>query len=258
MDDDRLQDLATSVADGQAVDWEQVEQEAGDEEQRKVVRALRELSGIAEAHQSWQESPAASQVPEDCQGGTSLVQWGSLVLLEKVGEGTFGEVFRARDPQLDREVALKLLRGEQAGDDGSAVIEEGRLLARVRHPNVATVYGADRREGRVGLWMEFLHGKTLNTVVCEQGPFGAREAVLVGLDLCRALAAVHAQGILHRDIKAQNVMRETGGRIVLMDFGVGRDLRNRDFPGPLSVRHSAVPGPRGARREFLLSPLRYL
>jgi serine/threonine protein kinase/tetratricopeptide (TPR) repeat protein len=227
MDEDRLRDLANSIADRKFVDWERAEEETENEEQKAVVRALREISGIAVAHQSWHES-LTSPIH---QGESSSGQWGGLVLLEKVGEGSFGEVFRARDPQLDREVALKLLREDATGgEEGSAVIEEGRLLARIRHPNVATVYGADRREGRVGLWMEFLHGQTLSALVREQGPFGAREAVLVGLDLCRALAAVHAQGILHRDIKAQNVMRETGGRIVLMDFGVGRDLRRDDRP----------------------------
>jgi serine/threonine protein kinase/tetratricopeptide (TPR) repeat protein len=227
MDEDRLEDLATSIADGQAVDWNRVEQETDGEDQRRLVHALREISGIAEAHQSWHGSPASPAGP----GEPAPMQWGNLFLLEKIGEGSFGEVFRASDPQLDREVALKLLREETAGgEEGGAVVEEGRLLARVRHPNVAMVYGADRRAGRVGLWMELLQGRTLSSLIREQGPLGAREAVLIGLDLCRALAAVHAQGILHRDIKAQNVMRETGGRIVLMDFGVGRDLRSDSAP----------------------------
>ncbi len=119
------------------------------------------------------------------------------------------------------------------------MIDEGRLLARVRHPNVVTVYGADRIDGRVGLWMEFVRGRTLEAVLRDQGPFGADEATLIGLDLCRALSAVHGAGLIHRDVKAQNVMREAGGRIVLMDFGTGReDLSDRpaDLAGtPLYV-----------------------
>jgi serine/threonine-protein kinase len=223
-DEERLLDLATAVSDGKSVDWERAEQEARDSRERDLIQALNEISSIAEAHRSWQElsenkSAARPPIPAPS-------QWGHLEILEKVGEGSFGEVFRARDPQLDREVALKLLRWD--GEDmagGGTVLEEGRLLARVRHPNVATVYGADQREGRVGLWMELLQGRTLSELVRLQGPFNDREAALIGLDLCRALAAVHAQGILHRDIKAQNVIRETGGRIVLMDFGIGHDLR---------------------------------
>src|SRR6185436_1829643 len=106
----------------------------------------------------------------------------------------------------------------------SAIVDEGRLLARVRHTNVVTIYGADRFGDSVGLWMEFIKGKTLKQLLSEQGAFGAREASLIGIDLCAALAAVHQAGLLHRDIKAQNVMREDGGRIVLMDFGAGREL----------------------------------
>jgi Tol biopolymer transport system component len=72
--------------------------------------------------------------------------------------------------------------------------------------------------------MEFVRGRTLEVVLRDHGPFGAQEATLIGLDLCRALSAVHSGGLIHRDVKAQNVMRETGGRIVLMDFGTGREV----------------------------------
>src|SRR5439155_25572190 len=104
------------------------------------------------------------------------------------------------------------------------VIREGALLARVAHPNVVIVHGAERHDGRVGLWMELVRGRTLDQLRGEHGLFGEREATLIGLDLCRALAAVHAAGIVHRDIKTANVMREEGGRIVLMDFGMGLDI----------------------------------
>jgi Tol biopolymer transport system component len=104
------------------------------------------------------------------------------------------------------------------------VIEEGRLLARVRHPNVVTVYGAECLNFQVGIWTEFIEGETLHAIVTERGPLPPEDVVSIGLDLCGALASVHAAGLLHRDIKAQNVMREHGGRIVLMDFGTGRDV----------------------------------
>jgi TolB-like protein/Tfp pilus assembly protein PilF len=95
------------------------------------------------------------------------------------------------------------------------------LLARVRHPNVVTVHGVDEVEGAVGLRMEYVDGLTLKQALSSRGALGADEAALIGLDLCRAIAAVHKAGLLHRDIKAHNVMREAGGRIVLMDFGAG-------------------------------------
>ncbi|MBZ5625885.1 MAG: protein kinase, partial [Acidobacteriia bacterium] len=104
-----------------------------------------------------------------------------------------------------------------------ALLQEARMLARLRHPNVVTVYGVDRHDGRSGVWMDFVEGDTLAAIVEERGSFGAMEALLAGLDVCRALAAVHQCGLLHRDIKAQNVMRERGGRIVLMDFGLGHE-----------------------------------
>src|SRR2546425_9454012 len=90
-----------------------------------------------------------------------------LELIEKVGEGGFGETFRARDPRLEREVALKLLRPEASRDEAVSgrVIREGAMLARVRHPNVVVVHGAERTEGRVGLWMEFVRGRTLEGVL---------------------------------------------------------------------------------------------
>ena len=103
------------------------------------------------------------------------------------------------------------------------MLQEGRRLARVRHPNVVTVFGSDRLDGRVGLWMEFVHGCTLAQQVRERGVFAPRDVAEIGVQICLALAAVHEAGLLHRDVKAQNVMREDDGRLVLMDFGAGRE-----------------------------------
>jgi len=154
--------------------------------------------------------------------GAPAAAWGSFALLARVGFGGFGEVYRAWDPHLQREVALKLLLpGVATGEaEYEAMLREARALASVRHPNIVPVYGIDRHDGRVGFWTDFVRGKTLSVLVGEQGTFGAREAALIGLDVARALSAVHRGGMLHRDIKAENVMREEGGRILLMDFGL--------------------------------------
>ena len=149
--------------------------------------------------------------------------WGPLEIRGVLGVGGFGVVYRAWDPHLASEVALKVLTREKSSA-GATVIKEARLLARVRHPNVVSIYGADRWEGEVGLWMELVRGRTLKQLVKQQGTFGAREAAVVGLDLTRALAAVHAAGLVHRDVKPHNVMRDDSGRIVLMDFGAGVEL----------------------------------
>ena len=152
-----------------------------------------------------------------------LDHWGHLELIEQIGQGSFGNVYRARDTRLDRDVALKLLRkGRQTADLADKILHEGRILARVRHRNVVTVFGVEEQDGRIGLWMEYIRGRTLEQLLRSTGSFGAREAALIGQELCRALAAVHKAGLVHRDIKAQNVMREEGGRLVLMDFGAGQ------------------------------------
>ena len=152
----------------------------------------------------------------------ALDRWGPFERLHRVGRGSFGEVYRAFDPTLQRHVALKLLLPSRLNRDeeASALLREARAMARVRHPNVVPIYGVDRHEGRVGFWSDFVNGQTLADLLTTQGALGPREAALVGIDVCRAAGAVHAAGFLHRDIKAGNVMREEGGRILLMDFGL--------------------------------------
>ncbi len=162
------------------------------------------------------EDPGSAEMPPVSEA------WGSFRLLARVGHGSFGEVYRAWDPDLEREVAVKLLLPGSVGgeEDYRAFLREARALAAVQHPNIVHVYGIDRHDGRVGYWTDFVRGKTLSFLVSAQGPFGYREAALIGLDVAKALSAVHRAGLLHRDIKAENVMREEGGRILLMDFGL--------------------------------------
>ena len=218
-----LEALLESVADGANIDWDAVETAAKGRD-RRLLRHLRLVAGVAEVHRTIPPEDEIALPPVDVFGsGHAAPRWGHLRLLEKIGEGAFGEVYRARDPWLDREVALKLLRPEVADRVPAArLVAEARTLARVRHPNVVMVYGADRHDGRVGLWMELVRGRTLAQIVAAEGPFSAAEASVVGQEICRALSAVHAAGLVHRDLKAPNVMREGGGRLVLMDFGAGQ------------------------------------
>ena len=151
--------------------------------------------------------------------------WGRYRLTEKVGEGSFGSVYRALDPDLQREIAIKILHSRVADAHlKERLLSEGRALAKVRHPNVVSVFGVEAHGDRVGLCMEFVHGATLESELAgprDAAPRATRR--LVGEEVCRALSAVHAAGFVHRDVKARNVMREEGGRIVLMDFGTGRE-----------------------------------
>ncbi len=171
---------------------------------------------------------STTDVPSEQQATPQVLpamgRWGALECRRKIAGGSFGAVYLAWDPALEREVALKVL---PAAGRSHTVIQEGRLLARVRHPNVVTVYGIDEHDGTVALWMEWVEGLTLTQVLTARGLLGGHEASLIGIDVCRAVAAVHKAGLLHRDIKAQNVMLEAGGRIVLMDFGAG-EIRSAD------------------------------
>ena len=103
-------------------------------------------------------------------------------------------------------------------------------MARVRHPNVVPIYGVGTHEGRAGFWSDFVRGRTLSDLLATQGPLGPREAALIGIDVCKAVGAVHAAGFIHRDIKAGNVMREEGGRILLMDFGLTQERGLEQHP----------------------------
>ena len=170
------------------------------------------------------ESDVSDEPVTVSQGEDGAVRtWGTLQILEEVGSGGFGRVFRAWEPTLARDVALKIIRPRDPRPETlGAILREGQLLARIRHPNVVTIYGAQQIGDEIGLWMEFVRGKSLAQLVKEEGPRAAAEAAVIGVSVCQALAAVHQAGVLHRDIKAQNVMREAGGRIVLMDFGAGQ------------------------------------
>lgn len=203
------------------------------------------IHGVQRAHQaaSHEVDPLADGAPRSAESSASLGEafsraqpiverpdlttarrWGPLFVLEKVGSGSFGEVYRAWDPALDREVALKIVRMRDVDAQASTAVREGQMLAQVRHDNVISVFGAAQIDDEVGIWMEFVRGRTLEQIVREDGPMSAQEATVVAESLCSALAAVHARGLLHRDIKAANVMRAEGGRYVLIDFGTGVEI----------------------------------
>ena len=232
--DSRVDSLLNAILDGSPVDWPAVESSSAD--QQALVRQLRVLAAVADVHRGFpsERSPSPQSVlPPGAAGGEDIPEtWGHLHLLERIGRGAFGEVYRAWDPRLDREVALKLLPADPLAGQPSAsvLIHEGRLLARVRHPNVVTIYGAEQIADRIGLWMELVRGRTLEHVLRERQAVAAEEAITIGLELCGAVAAVHSAGLLHRDIKTQNIMRADDGRIVLMDFGTGRELDDETSP----------------------------
>ncbi|MGH9159892.1 MAG: protein kinase domain-containing protein [Vicinamibacteraceae bacterium] len=242
-----LDSVAEAVSDGEAVDWSAADSHTNHQGTRHLLRQLRLIADIAGVHRGASEQgDAGTAAALTSSGGATQragllpaktllprKQWGHLQLREVLGHGAYGVVFRAWDSRLDREVALKLIPDLSDRSYAEGVIHEARLMARINHHGVVTIYGAARMDGFVGLWMELVEGQTLEADLRQRGRLSAREAALVGLDVCEALAAVHGAGLLHRDIKAQNVMRDRrDGRIVLMDFGAGRE---RPLPGGVEV-----------------------
>jgi serine/threonine protein kinase/tetratricopeptide (TPR) repeat protein len=211
-----LDELAGAILDGTSVDWRTIQSTAGESE-RPLVEELRVLATLADFHREHRTDAEPRHPPET---------WGHIRVLEPLGSGAFGRVYRAWDTRLDREVALKLLPARSDGGDAraSSIIHEGRLLARVRHPNVVTIYGAERIGDTVGLWMERVEGETVEQRLAQGLPFQPSETIEIGIQICRAVSAVHDAGLLHRDIKTQNVMLAADGRAVLMDFGTGWEM----------------------------------
>jgi serine/threonine-protein kinase len=231
----RLSDLIDSVADGRSVDWDAAGAAPADDRIRRLLEMLRIVDGIADVHRSEVAVPE-DEAPTRPGAGTEdstidselpptdprFDRWGHFELLRKLGEGTFGEVYHARDAWLNQSRALKLAKPIV---DRKRFLHEARTLAQIRHPNVVVIHGADEHRGRAGFWMDLIEGPTLAEVIENEGVRSPTEAALIGRDLCRAMAAVHATDIVHRDIKAQNVIRQSQtGQIILMDFGAGEAM----------------------------------
>ena len=227
--DGALLELASMIDEDRPIDWDSEEVEARGAAERAVLAELRLLAALARVFRDPDavglDSPLQTEVEPLVDPDRLPATWGTLTVLEPVGKGGFAKVYRARDG-LSRDVALKLfpVTPENSAALSSRVLREGSLLAKIRHRNVVVVHGVERSNGFVGLSMEFIHGRTIEDELRARGPLSAEEATPIGVDLCQALAAVHGRGLVHRDVKAQNVMREDGGRTVLMDFGAGTEL----------------------------------
>jgi serine/threonine protein kinase len=154
---------------------------------------------------------------------------GRFVLERQIGAGGMAQVFLGRDEVLDRPVAIKILReGFEDSEVGSRFRREGRTVARLSHPNIVQVYDAGKGEfeGREVSYivMEYVSGGDLKKLVSEKGPLAEKELARIGAAVASGLARAHEKGIIHRDIKPQNILIDDYGRSKLTDFGVARAL----------------------------------
>jgi serine/threonine protein kinase len=147
---------------------------------------------------------------------------GRYELVRPLGHGAMATVDLAQDVELDRPVALKRLPENLARDEDlrRRFVREARLAARLAHPNVVRVFDVGEDEGRPFIAMEYVEGETLAELVARRGPLPAAEAARLGVQMCAALAAAHAAGLVHRDVKPQNLLLGNDGVLKLGDFGI--------------------------------------
>jgi serine/threonine protein kinase/tetratricopeptide (TPR) repeat protein len=172
---------------------------------------------------------AAATSPDSLAKGAVV---GRYVILGLVGRGGMGEVYAAFDPELDRKVAVKLLRGRAAGVDleGRArLLREAQAIAKLSHPNVVVVYDVGTFQDSVFIAMEFIEGNTVGFWM-QAAPRTWRDVLKVFLAAGRGLVAAHAAGIVHRDFKPENVMITTDGQVRVMDFGLARRVNEEAAP----------------------------
>jgi Tol biopolymer transport system component len=156
------------------------------------------------------------------QPGTRL---GPHEITAKLGEGGMGEVYRATDTKLDRQVAVKVLPAEFTEDEErlARFEREAKLLAQLHHPNIASIFGLEESGGTRALVMELVEGPTLAERL-EAGPFPFDESLSVSLQIAHALEEAHEKGIVHRDLKPQNIKASMEGKVKVLDFGLAKAM----------------------------------
>ncbi|MCA1648979.1 MAG: protein kinase [Acidobacteria bacterium] len=212
----------------------------GDAELRRSVETLLARApgghGILEATVSNVAAPALARPPLPSLVGQQI---GSYRIVSPLGAGGMGEVYRGHDAKLGRDVALKVLPRDLADDPNrrARMVREARAAASLNHPNICTIHEVGDEGGLTYIAMEAIEGQSLGTRLA-QGALPLDELLRIALQLADALAHAHDQGIVHRDLKAANVMITPHGRVKVLDFGLAKRVRGEP---PGEVTRSALP-----------------
>lgn len=147
--------------------------------------------------------------------------YGRYEIIEELGKGSMGVVYRAHDPQIDRTIALKVLREDRVTSEAfvQRFLKEARAIGRLSHPNIVTVYDVGEDHGTIFIAMELLEGTPLNRVAQER-EFSPVEIVRLGAQMAETLGYAHQKGIVHRDVKPSNILLLSNGQIKITDFGI--------------------------------------
>jgi serine/threonine protein kinase len=206
-----------------------------------AMEMLEDFNSEAGSHETVPVRPPTAQSA----GGGTVQDWEKLIrralgddyeLLEQIGAGGFGRVYRARDLHLEREVALKVLHPAMTRDPAGVerFRREAQLAARLSHPNIVDIYDIQGRSGLLWYTMELVRGPNLSLAVRDDGPFPVPRALRLLRESLSALAHAHAQGLVHRDIKPENMLIAPGGSLKITDFGLALALRAGRYSGATS------------------------
>ena len=185
-----------------------------------LSRLLQELAGTSgeELLEAWKN---------DLKPGDRV---GRFEVVRELGRGSFGVVYEARDRDLGRQVALKVVRPGRVTEEEGKVVREAEAIARLSHPNLVTLHDVGRSDRGPYLVFEFLRGKTLQERM-DDGPLPVHEAVHVATEVARGLAHAHAEGVVHRDLKPSNVLVTNKGHVKILDFGMAHAFGRRRLSG---------------------------
>src|ERR1051325_6046059 len=170
-------------------------------------------------------SSAAGEPLRSSRGAPDTI--GRFTVTRLLGRGGMGEVYLARDPLIDRAVAIKLIGGEREGDVARPrLVREARAPGRLHHPNIVTVFEAGEHHGRSYIAMEYVAGETVGSIIRRRAPLSLRQRLGMTEGACAGLAHAHREGVVHLDIKPDNLMLDAAGIVKVLDFGISRVLQS--------------------------------